>query len=306
MEQAAHVLVIDSSPAILPLIQRHLDGEGVTLHAATTARRAFEMAVEIDPDLILLDLDLADLPAFDLLKRLKSDPATMRAAVVVMANPSAQPVKLRGLDLGAFDYVNKPFEPAELRTRVRSALRMQFLAGLLAAKSMIDGVTGLRNRAYFDQRLKDEIALAGRAGLPCSVVLLDLDGFAQINDLYGHRIGDEVLKQTAGVLVAACRGEDILCRHGGGHFVVLAPNTPGDKVTNLAERMRSKLEAAKIHVRNGIVHVTASLGVAPVSTTGAQPTLAAAQSALDQAKSAGGNQVRLLHESPPLAQTKAA
>ncbi len=285
------VLVIDPSAAILPLIQRHLDGEGVCLHLAITADNGLAMAQSLDPDLILLDLELGGNESFDLLRRLKEDEKTMSAAVIVMVTTAASGLKLRGLDAGALDYVHKPFDPAELRARVRSALKMRFLSQMLSAKSMIDTVTGLRNGVYFEQRLKQELSLAVRAGHPCSCLLLDIDGFSKINELYGHRVGDEVLKQTAAVLIGTCRGEDLLCRCGGGQFVVLAPNTPGQNLTVLAERMRHALETSKVNVRGGTIRVTASIGVAEVSKTGAEQTLNNAEAALKRAKFAGGNQV---------------
>jgi diguanylate cyclase (GGDEF)-like protein len=305
MDHSQKLLIIDHTPAIETLIRRHLEGEAVSLHAAATAEAGLELARQLDPDLILLELDLPDADAFEVLKRLKSEPATMRAAVVLLASASAQALKLRGLDLGAFDYVHKPFDPAELRARVRAGLRMQFLARLLATRSMIDGVTGLRSRDYFHDRLKQEMALAIRTGHPCSCVLLDIDGFRKVNDTYGHRVGDEVLKQVAKILTTTCRAEDLLCRHGGGQFVALAPNTPAEKIVHLAERMRAKLESTEVAVRGGAIRVTASFGIADVSREGAEQTLRDAQDALDCAKSNGGNAV-MVAGNPRRVQTCAA
>ncbi len=305
MENQSRILLIDPSPAIEPIIRRHLEGEAVSIHSACTAAEGLERARRLDPDLILLDVDLPDADAFEVLKHIKGDAQLMRAAVLLMAAPAAQSLKLRALDLGAFDYLHKPFDPAELRARVRSALRMQFLARLLSARSMIDGVTGLRNRAYFDQRLRQEMSLAIRSGHPCSCILLDIDGFTRVNETWGHRVGDDVLRQVAAILTGTCRAEDILCRHGGGQFVVLAPNTPGEKIANLAERMRARLESTEIPIRGGNIRVTASFGIADLSAAGAEQTLESARAALHQAKSAGGNQIVQAADLPN-AQTRAA
>jgi diguanylate cyclase (GGDEF)-like protein len=304
MDHGQKVLVIDHTPAIEPLVRRHLEGEPLAIHFATTAEDGLQLARRLGPDLVLLDLDLPDADGFEVLRQLKSDPATLAAAVVLLASPGPAALRLRGLDLGAFDYINKPFDPAELRARVRAGLRMQFLAALLAQRSMIDGVTGLRNGAYFDARLRQEMSLAIRTGHACSCVLLDIDHFRKINETHGHRVGDETLRQVAAVLTGTCRAEDILCRRGGGQFVALAPNTPAEKIIHLAERMRAKLEATAIAVRGGAIRITASFGIADVSQKGADHTLAAAQQALDTAKSLGGNAVRIA--TTPPAQPQAA
>src|SRR5215217_6153412 len=103
--------------------------------------------------------------------RLEGEPATMNIPIVFLCGAGTTEDKIRGLELGAVDYVTKPFEPAELRARVRAARRTKYLLDLLNKKAMIDGLTGLWNRTYFDQSLAAQAALAKRSGQACSVVL---------------------------------------------------------------------------------------------------------------------------------------
>ncbi|MCC6240093.1 MAG: diguanylate cyclase [Phycisphaerales bacterium] len=291
-ETRSSIVVIDSSPAIAPLLRCHLEGEAIDVYWAASAHEGMDKARQVEADLILLDSDLADTDAFDALKWIKDDAHLGRVAVILMAGPSAHGQKLRGLDLGAFDYLSKPFDAGEVRARVRCGLRMQFMAQLLSSRSMIDSVTGLRNHDYFDQRLQQELAMAVRSGHRCACILLDIDGFSLLNQTYGHRIGDEVLRQVASVFKSTCRSEDILCRYAGGKFVVLAPDASGEQITHLALRMREKLEASRVSVRGGTIHVTASFGIAEVSHHGAERVVQQARAALDKAKAAGGNCVR--------------
>src|SRR5204863_95198 len=105
--------------------------------------------------------------------------------------------KLEALELGAVDFINKPFDPAELRARVRSALRTKFLMDLLATKAMVDGLTGLWNRTYLEQRVSAELATVHRTGRSFGCIIADVDNFKSINGKYGHPFGDEVLRSIA-------------------------------------------------------------------------------------------------------------
>src|SRR6185369_4418008 len=118
---------------------------------------------------------MPDMDGFEVCRRLKAQPATMNIPIVFLTGAGSTDEKIRGLNLGAVDYVTKPFEPAELRARVRASLRTKYLLDLLTQKAMIDGLTGLWNRKYFDQRLESEIALRQRVTSPLSLIMVDVD-----------------------------------------------------------------------------------------------------------------------------------
>ncbi|MEA2734186.1 MAG: hypothetical protein QOE14_637, partial [Humisphaera sp.] len=201
--------------------------------------------------------------------------------------------KIRGLELGAVDYVTKPFEPAELRARVRAALRMKYLLDLLNKKAMIDGLTGLWNRTYFDQTLAAQTSLARRSGQACSVVICDLDHFKVINDRCGHLTGDEALRCVAACMQATCRIEDVVCRLGGEEFGVLCPNTPAERALVMAERLRKNIEKLPLSHRGMPVPILASFGIADLTSAVDKDLIAAATVALRRAKSNGRNRVEL-------------
>ena len=122
--------------------------------------------------------------------------------------------------------MTKPFDPAELRARVRAALRTRRLVELLSKKAMVDGLTGLWNRTYLEMQLSREHSAARRSGHPLSCVMADVDRFKILNDTCGHGFGDDVLRMIAGIFTVHCRAEDVVCRYGGEEFTILLPNTP--------------------------------------------------------------------------------
>ncbi|MFM8578536.1 MAG: diguanylate cyclase domain-containing protein, partial [Planctomycetaceae bacterium] len=191
------LLAIDDSELIHRLLQVRLQGERLELHSALSAGDGLRMAKELNPAVILLDITLDVMVRFEVLSRLKQDPATHDLAVIFISATSDTMDRVRGLDLGAVDFIIKPFEVVELRARVRSALRMQHLVRMLEHKAQIDGLSGLWNRRYFDQRLQQEWSEAVRHDRPLSLVMCDLDRFKRLNDKFGHPFGDAVIERAA-------------------------------------------------------------------------------------------------------------
>jgi diguanylate cyclase (GGDEF)-like protein len=284
------VLIIDDSPLIASLIQTRLGDEPIDFQNATTGRQGIELAATSLPDLILLDVDMPVMDGFAVCCELKSRAETMHVPIVFMAGVMSSDLKIKGLDLGAIDYLTKPFDPAELRARVRASLRTSHLLDLLAKKAQVDGLTGLWNRAYFDQRLASEISLSQRTNAPIACVLVDLDGLKPINDRLGHSAGDEVIRRAGQLLVECVRLEDIVCRYSGGMFAIIMPNIAPDRAHLVAERMRQLIGSAPFEIRGERLGLTASLGVGAAHGL-VETTLHTALAAVRRAKVAGGNRI---------------
>ena len=295
------VLVIDDSPDSHALLAARLRSERLELITAMNAHQGVELALERAPDLVLLDLDLPDVSGLDVCRRLQTDPRTMNVPVLFLTGTEDPSVKAAALDLGAVDYVTKPFDPAELRARVRSALRTKHYHDMLATRAQLDGLTGLWNREYFDRRLQEELSAAQRHGQPLSIALIDLDHFKRVNDTYGHPFGDHTLQAFAAGLTRTVRTSDVACRYGGEEFVVILRQTGAMEALKAAERMRSMVAQLKLHSRGQPVPVTASLGVAALEQqSSAKPPsvrpellIQAADTALYRAKNEGRNRVVL-------------
>ena len=295
---AQKVAVIDDCPEIRALIKARLREERVDIFFAGGGVEGLELVKTVLPDLILLDVDMPDLDGLAVITRLKADPLTHNIAVIFLTGDSSPAAKVKGFDLGAVDYVTKPFEPAELRARVRSSLRTKYLLDLLSQRAMLDGLTGLWNRAYFNDRLA-ALSPATSADVPdgAALVMLDVDHFKKINDTHGHPFGDEVLRAVARMLGERCRAADVVCRYGGEEFAVVCTASGGDGARGLAESLRAGVKSL---VFSRPVSVTASFGVASY----AQPMtpadlVSAADKALYTAKHAGRDRVELAPATPP-------
>jgi diguanylate cyclase (GGDEF)-like protein len=279
-------------------IDRDFGKEQVVVHSAFDGASGLAMAREIAPDLILLDVDMPGRDGFAVCTDLKADTITMDTPIIFLTGASSTEDKIRGLELGAVDYVTKPFEPAELRARVRASLRTNYLVDLLSKKAMIDGLTGLWNRNYLDVHLVIQLAAARRSGNPLSCIMADADCFKSINDTYGHAFGDDAIRMIATVFTQCCRTEDIVCRYGGEEFTILLPNTTIEGAAELAERLRVGVGKHKLMYRDAPVGVTCSFGVANLRGQFPPSLLDLADSALYRAKHSGRNRVEIADELP--------
>lgn len=291
------ILVIDDSSDIHALVKVRLGKEKFIISCASDGTCGMAAAREFRPDLILLDIDMPGRDGFDVCADLKADSMTRDIPIIFLSGATSTKDKIRGLELGASDYVTKPFDPAELQARVRASLRTRQLVELLAKKAMIDGLTGLWNRTYLDAHVTIELSSARRSDEPLSCIMADVDHFKAINDTYGHSFGDDVLRAIAAVFAENCRTEDILCRYGGEEFTILLPNTPLDKAGDFAERLRLAVEARQFFYRNAPVNFTCSFGVANLRDSIPPSIIELADQALYSAKHSGRNCVEICQES---------
>jgi diguanylate cyclase (GGDEF)-like protein len=283
------VLLVDDLKIIHQLLRIRLADEPLEWHSAFDGHEALEKAERLAVDLILLDVHLPDMDGFEVCRRLKSNPATGSVPIIFLSGESAGDEKVKGFSLGAVDYVVKPFDAAELLARVRVALRTRELMEMLSKRALIDGLTGLHNRAYLDERIAAETAHALRFSSCFSCIMSDLDKFKQLNDTYGHSFGDQVLRGVARVFSESCRTEDVVARYGGEEFAILTPNVAADGALVLAQRLRERMAAEIFRFEDQTVRVSCSFGVAELDPSNPQMLLACADQALYRAKRRGGN-----------------
>lgn len=290
---APRMLVIDDSELIHRLLKVRLQFERIEIESAMSSKEGCRMARVVDPDVILMDIDMGigdPMDGFEILSELKSDPLTRDVPVIFISASTETMDRVRALELGAIDFVCKPFEVVELKARIRSALRVRSLVRMLAQKAKIDGLTGLWNRSYFDSRMEEETASAGRHGRPLSLILCDLDHFKALNDKHGHPFGDQVLERYA-QLLGAGRAEDVACRYGGEEFALILPEADRKQAIQAAERARRAIELEQWPDHPGLV-VTASFGVSQYHVDlDSSSMVAAADQALYRAKELGRNRV---------------
>lgn len=292
------VLAIDDSPEIHQLLKVRLKNLDVELAHADCGFDGFDQAMAANPDLILLDVMMPDASGFDICRKLKATTETRNIPVIFLTGASDVDQKVLGFDVGAVDYIQKPFDSAELNARVRAALRTKRFQDMLAQRAMIDGLTGLWNRAHFDQRMHEEVAAASRYDRPMSLIMMDVDKFKNLNDNHGHPFGDEVLQAVGDVLQDSARTSDWPCRYGGEEFGLILRETDLDGAIIMAERVREEIESLQLRNKGQLVPVTSSFGVV-ASTLCMNPCdlsskwmIESADRALYAAKEGGRNCVR--------------
>jgi two-component system cell cycle response regulator len=255
-----------------------------------------------DFDLIVVSLSMEKQDGLRLCATLRSLEATRQTPLLVMVEEGDMKRLVRALDIGVNDYLMRPIEATELVARVRTQLRRKRYADRLRHSlqlslemAITDQLTGLFNRRYMARHLNTLIASAAETGKPTSFLILDIDYFKQVNDTYGHDIGDDVLREFAARISANVRGLDLACRYGGEEFVVVMPDTDMAFAYMVAERLRQAVADVpfQISVKPGRLPITISIGitVSEGASDTAEALLRRADQALYRAKRDGRNRV---------------
>ncbi len=291
------ILVVDDTPANLMILGEDLQ-ESYEVFVATDGEAALKKVTANPPDLVLLDIVMPGLDGYEVCRRMKEDPVSTGIPVIFITAKNTVEDEARGLEIGAVDYITKPFNMAIVRARVRTHLELKRKSDILESLSRRDGLTGIFNRRQFDEVLAQEWRRAARNGRPLSVIILDIDCFKLYNDNYGHLSGDQCLRRIALALSSTLqRATDLVARYGGEEFVVILGETQAKAALKVGNRILLSVEALRIeHAYSTVApHVTVSVGVAttfPEAGTDERILLEVADNALYEAKVSGRNRVR--------------
>lgn len=291
------ILIVDDTPSNIHVLAQTLLAD-YRIKIAPNGRIALDLAKLTEkPDLVLLDVMMPDIDGYEVCKRLKENEATKRIPVIFVTARDKTGDEEHGLNLGAVDYITKPFDHSIVRARVRNHIALKLNSDLLESLAFIDGLTRIGNRRRFDDVLSSEWRRAARNRTPFSLVLMDIDKFKHYNDHYGHGAGDECLRKVAGA-ISSCllRPGDIAARYGGEEFGVVLPETGYEGAYGIAERIRSAVESLGIAhapaAKNPYVTISAGcITVTPSLTGDPQMFLAAVDQLLYRAKQEGRNRV---------------
>lgn len=304
----ATVLAVDDSQTNLRILTDYLSKTGYEVLTAENGEDALQLAELAQPDAILLDVMMPGIDGFETCRRLGKNENTCEIPVIFMTSLADVKSKVEGFEAGGVDYVTKPFFIEEVlkrlrlhieRKRMEQYLREEILKRkhveeklrILATK---DSLTGLNNRRHFFDIATREFDRHRRYGGNISIAMLDLDHFKRVNDTYGHKAGDQVLRFTAQLCVNSLRGVDVVGRYGGEEFVVLMPEVGKYEAALAAERLRKVIENGRIDIGGETISITASLGIASDyhnNSSSLEELLNCADEALFKAKEAGRNRV---------------
>jgi diguanylate cyclase (GGDEF)-like protein len=294
----ARLLIVDDDPFNIHLLA-DIFNDNYHIVFATNGKKALEIANKEKLDLILLDVMMPEMDGYAVCKKLKENPVTGKIPIIFVTAHCNSTEEIRALEMGANDFISKPFCPTIIKIRVQNQIDLKQLEEKLTLLAITDGLTGISNRRYFDQKLAEEWNRALRMKQSLVVVMLDVDWFKKYNDYYGHQAGDDCLKQVATLLATSCtRNNDFVARYGGEEFAMILPETHSPLV--VMRKLFQALNALAIpHAMSEFGEVTISVGISmrkPNHVTAPSILVGEADEALYTAKHQGRNQAVLFQD----------
>jgi len=290
------ILIVDDHIGSLHLLDSLLKVD-YTVILAKTGPQALALARHQLPDLILMDVRMPEMDGYQVLKALRGDERTSMIPVIFITGLDKPEDEAQGLQLGAVDYIVKPFNSLVVRARVATHIKLVRQRRMLELLANIDGLTEMPNRRQFNTVFEAEWRRSQRNGLPLAIAVVDVDCFKQYNDHYGHAEGDRVLQALGRHLqMAAQRPGDLAARIGGEEFVLIMPGTDVEHAMTVSEALRNQIEMLNIKHEFSEVQscITISIGLA----TSTEPAIDSADALfrradqrLYQAKGSGRNRV---------------
>ncbi|HEX9997141.1 MAG TPA: diguanylate cyclase [Abditibacterium sp.] len=314
------ILVVDDDRLNRIKLSINLEEAGCDVTLAENGAEALEKLRSQPFDTVLLDLMMPVMDGFEVLEHVRADTALQRIPIIVISGEEELSSVVRCIEMGAADYLTKPFNAVLLRARINSCLEkkwshdreselfnelqqrhqeLQLLHGKvhqqaaqLKELSIRDGLTALYNRRHFDEQGANALAQAQRYDHPLTIMIGDIDFFKRINDGFSHAVGDEVLRHVARLLQTNTRESDIVARYGGEEFVIALTQTPLTQAIQLCEKLRQIIESHPWSEIQPNLKVSMSMGLCADTQIGSfEKMVAAADEKLYAAKTAGRNRV---------------
>lgn len=266
------VLIIEDSELTRTMVRETLTAEGYMILEASNGLGGLKLAFEEKPQLIILDIIMPQMDGIKTCRMLAAGSETRDIPVIMLTSKTSSSDVKEGLEVGAVDYIKKPFDKVELLARIESAIRIKEFKDQIASlrtklKELIttDDLTGLKNASFFWDYINREVNKLLRIDNPLSLVIMDIDDFKWVNDTFGHLTGDMVIKEVAQILQSNIRRYDLLARYGGEEFVVVLIDTEEDEAISVAENLRRKVQERKFNEGGKKFQLSVSCGVASLT-----------------------------------------
>lgn len=306
LEEITHkVLIVEDDEKDLKLILSHLEPMSYNVEVARNGSDAIKMLDQGNFDITLVDILLPGMDGFQVCDNVKNNEKIKDTQVLLITSLNDLENRIRGVELGADDYLIKPYDPRELQTRMKALLKKKTYIDTLHSlyeqalnSALIDGLTGLYNHIYFKRFLELEIKRSERHDHQTALLMIDLDDFKHINDTLGHAAGDEILKSIGKLLKSTIREIDFAARYGGEEFVVVMPYGDPTTLAEVGNRICEATSAMAIPERckNTISGVTVSVGGAlyPTNADSSADLIEKADYMLYKAKRGGKNRLMIM------------
>lgn len=300
----AKILIVDDDKAPRETMRDFLSEVGFTIEVTDTGIKAMEMLKQSSFDLIISDLRMPQMNGIDLVKNVKA--IRKEIPIIVITAFATIEDAVESMKAGAFDFITKPLNVDQIKITVEKALENKRLQKMAKERefferlSNVDELTELANYRYFQKVLQKETDRAKRYNRPLSLMMIDIDNFKSCNDTYGHRVGDNVLKQIASLIKKNTRGCDLVARYGGEEFSVILPETSIEETQVVAERIRESIEKFIFETETGesihSVSITIGLSSFPDKSNCKKNLIDTADLALYKGKASGKNCVVVYDE----------
>ncbi|VXD20183.1 diguanylate cyclase [Planktothrix paucivesiculata] len=292
------ILIVDDITNNLKLVGEILDSLGYNTTFATSGFQALNRLKDNKIDLILLDLMMPEMDGLEVCQFIKNDPALQEIPIIFLTASYEEEKLVEAFELGAVDYITKPFIRNELLARVKTHLTLKQTTDNLKRAlvklqqlSQLDPLTQILNRRSFFEYIENQFNRAIHDKSLFSLLILDLDHFKQINDNYGHLTGDQILINFTLAIQNYLRSSDYFGRYGGEEFVILLPDTDQADALKIAQEICDLIAHLSIPTEKGNLNITVSIGVAVFrpQDTRIEDIFDRADQCLYQAKALGRN-----------------
>jgi diguanylate cyclase (GGDEF)-like protein len=295
-KNAITVMIIEDHPDQRELLEIVLQKEGYRVITAANGVEALDRLAKEPVRVILSDVMMPKMDGFELMRKIRSNPEFKNVYIILITARIQERDRVQGLDLGADDYITKPFSFSELLARVRVGARVVQYQQHLEHQALVDSLTSLFNRRAFERKMEEEFERATRYHHALSLIILDVDDFKKVNDTYGHHWGDQVLKKIAEHLRTKTRRSDYPSRYGGEEFVLILPETDVENALRVDSKVRSEIKATTFDSKGRAFSVTVSTGLSSTCNkeySNWQQMLEDADQALYLAKNRGKDRVEV-------------
>lgn len=279
------VLIIDDDLEFVTYVKDLLEKMGAQVIVALNGKNGIEKFYAMRPNFVLIDLMLPDMSGFEILDQIKDTANARQVTMAIISVDNSRENRIKAYERGAMDFIIKPID---VEIFIPYLFNRHEIRKTVAKSIVTDGLTGVGNRRHFDERIQYFAETYNRSGITFSFVMLDLDHFKQVNDVYGHPMGDEVLRKLGKVMMEEKRGLDNVFRYGGEEFAFLLSGSTAEETIGFVERLRNKFNAIVFQQDDRQFSVTFSAGIATYEGD-IKKLVSSADQALYEAKRTGRN-----------------